>query len=458
MTNKVFLQSQDTLFDFLEKVSTLLYFLCVCAYVRVTYARESINKSAQGKLIRMNHKNTYHMKNSRHFLLMMAVLSSMFASAAELPGFRYEDATKFRIINKGWDNTSEPFTRLPQAYMDSCRKDQQWLYDHSSGIAVRFASDSKRIAAQWTLKNNFHMQHMAMTGIKGTDLYTLNQETGKWEYVNTARPQEKNFKADSIQSKLYVDNLDGEMHEYMIYLPLYDGINWLQIGVDSTAQLIQPQVDNPRSMGKIVIYGTSIQQGGCASRTGMVPSALIQRDFNLECVNIATSGQARMDFYIAEAMASIEDAICYVVDPVPNCTKDRCDTATYDFIKILRTLRPEVPIVMVEGLMYPYTRHDSYHAEYLPQKNECFRRGFDEHVAENPKGMYYMTHEGQTGPEMEGTVDGVHLTDYGFRAYADLLEIHIKEALDDTDVDYDVEPAYNVVRKKTFWERLKDLF
>jgi hypothetical protein len=59
---------------------------------------------------------------------------------------------------------------------------------------------------------------------------------------------------------------------------------------------------------------------------------------------------------------------------------------------------------------------------------------------------------------MEGTVDGVHLTDYGFRAYADLLEIVVKEALDDTDVDYDVEPAYNVVRKKTFWERLKDLF
>ena len=110
------------------------------------------------------------MKNLRRFLLMIAVLSSMFASAAELSGFRYEDAKNFRIINKGWENTSEPYTRLPQAYMDSCRKDQQWLYDHSSGIAVRFASDSKRIAAQWNLKNNFHMQHMAMTGIKGTDL------------------------------------------------------------------------------------------------------------------------------------------------------------------------------------------------------------------------------------------------------------------------------------------------
>ena len=165
-----------------------------------------------------------------------------------------------------------------------------------------------------------------------------------------------------------------------------------------------------------------------------------------------------MDFYIAEALADIEDAICYVIDPVPNCTKDRCDTATYDFINILRTLRPEVPIIMVEGIMYPYTRHNSYHAEYLPQKNEGFRRGYEQHLAENPKGLYYMTHEGQVGPEMEGTVDGVHLTDYGFRAYADLLEVKIKEALDDTGVEYNLTPSYNIVRPMTFWEKLRFLF
>ena len=388
------------------------------------------------------------MKNLTFLLTLLLLLSTVGVSADALPGFKYVDATELQIINKGWDNTTEPYTRLTQQYMDSCRDDQKWLYNHSSGIAIRFATNSKRIAAQYNLKNNFHMQHMAMTGIKGTDLYYLNEERGVWEYVNTARPQEKNFKADSIQSKVYVEHLDGEMHEYMLYLTLYDGVNWVQIGVDSTAQITKPQVENPRRMGKIVIYGTSIQQGGCASRVGMVPSAMIQREYNLECVNLATSGQARMDFYIAEALASIEDAICYVIDPVPNCTKDRCDTATYDFIKILRTLRPDVPIIMVEGLMYPYTRHSSYHAEYLPQKNEAFRRGYEQHKAENPEGLYYMTHEGQTGPEMEGTVDGVHLTDYGFRAYADLLEIVIKQALDDSGVDYGLTPTYAVVREK----------
>lgn len=380
-------------------------------------------------------------------LLFFLLLTTLGAYADELPGFRYEDATNFQIINKGWDNTTEPYTRLPQQYMDSCREEQQWLYNHSSGIAIRFATNSKRIAAQYNLKNNFHMQHMAMTGIKGTDLYYLNQERGVWEHVNTARPQEKNFKADSIQSKLYIEHLDGEMHEFMLYLPLYDGVNWVQIGVDSTAILTKPQVENPRRMGKIIMYGTSIQQGGCASRVGMVSGSMIQREYNLECVNLSTSGNARMDLYMAEAMASIEDAICFVIDPVPNCTKDRLDTITYDFINILRTRRPEVPIIMVEGIMYPYTRHDSFYADYLPQKNASFRRAYEQHLAENPKGLYYMSHEGQTGPEMEGTVDGVHLTDYGFRAYADLLEIVLKQALDDTGIDYGLKPTQAIIRK-----------
>ena len=395
------------------------------------------------------------MKNFYLFITFL-VCSIATAYADVLPGFRYEDATNFQIINKGWDNTTEPYTRLPQQYMDSCRDEQKWLYNHSSGIAVRFATNSKRIAAQYNLKNNFHMQHMAMTGIKGTDLYYLNEQRGVWEHVNTARPQEKNFKADSIQSKLYVENLDGEMHEYMIYLPLYDGINWLQIGVDSTAELTMPRVENPRRMGKIVLYGTSIQQGGCASRVGMVPSAMIQREYNLECVNISTSGNARMDLYIAQAMASIEDAICFVVDPVPNCTKDRLDTITYDFIKILRTLRPEVPIIMVEGIMYPYTRHNSFFADYLPQKNASFRRAYEQHKAENPKGLYYMTHDGQVGPEMEGTVDGVHLTDYGFRAYADILEVIIKKALDNTGVKYNLTPTCAIVQEKVIKKQLRN--
>ena len=397
----------------------------------------------------MNNMTTFIRNNTTKSGIMILLLLMAFISlqAAPLDGFRYEDATHFSIINRGWENTRTPYTRMPAYMKDSCRDNQWWLYQHSAGIAIRFATNSRRIAAQYNLTNNFHMQHMAMTGIKGTDLYYLNEDRGRWEYVNTARPQEKNNIADSIQSKMYVENLDGEMHEYMIYLPLYDGINWFQIGVDSTAVLTQPRVQNPRQ-GKIVFYGTSILQGGCASRTGMVSTSMIQRDYNLQCVNLATSGEGKMDFPIARAMATIEDAVCFVLDPVPNCTEMMCDTLTYRFVKILRDLRPDVPIIMVEGITYPYARHNSFFGNYLPKKNAAFRKNYERLKAENPNGLYYVPTDGLVGPDMEGTVDGIHLTDYGFRAYADILEIYIKQALDNSGVDYHLTPAHNIVREQ----------
>ena len=368
------------------------------------------------------------MKPLKTYILSFLLLSTACAQAAELPGFRYEDATRFRIINRGWDNTATPYSRMPAYMQDSCRQNQWWLYNHSAGIAIRFATDSKRIAAQYNLINNFHMQHMAMTGIKGTDLYFLNEQTNRWEYVNTARPQEKDGKADSIQSKMYVENLDGGMHEYMLYLPLYDGVNWVQIGVDSTATLTPPRVDNPRR-GKIVFYGTSIMQGGCASRTGMVATSMVQRDLGVECVNLGTSGEGKMDFPVARAMATIDDVLCYVVDPVPNCTEMMCDTLTYDFVSILRRLRPDVPVIMVEGITYPYARHNAFFRDYLPKKNAAFRRNYERLKAENPVGLYYVPTDGLVGEDMEGTVDGIHLTDLGFRAYADIIEEYIEQAL-----------------------------
>ena len=82
----------------------------------------------------------------------------------------------------------------------------------------------------------------------------------------------------------------------------------------------------------------------------------------------------------------------------------------------------------------------------MPQKNDAWRKNYERLKAENPKGLYYVPCDDLTGPNMDGTVEGIHFTDYGFRAYADILEIYIKQALDDTGVDYGLKPAYNIVR------------
>lgn len=360
--------------------------------------------------------------NKKHLLTIcgsafLSVACALSAFSEEKMPLKYVDALNFRMINKGFDNTETPFTRLPKELKDSVRPDLWNRSQCSSGLGIRFATDSKRVGVRYTLLWDTHMFHMADTGLKGTDLYILTDE-GRWEYVNTNRPIADDKK---MCEKVFVDNMDGKMHEYLIYLPLYDGVTQMDIAVDSTAVIRYPEIDKPRKSKKIVMYGTSVLQGGCSTRTGMVATNMIQRDLNCEVVNLGFSGEGKMDLCIARAMAKIADADIFVLDPVPNCTEMMCDTLTYGFVRTLRELRPDVPIVMVEGFIYSYAKYDSYFGDYLPKKNAAYRKNYDKLVADGYKNLYYVTCDGLAGYDNEGTVDGIHFTDIGFRRYADKL-------------------------------------
>ena len=381
----------------------------------------------------------------RKLLLTIALLTASLAVSAQdftsVDTLKFYDALRFRMINKGFDDSFTPYTRIPAYLKDSVRTTLWDRAKNSAGIGIRFASNSHCIAVRYNLMSNFHMAHMADTGIKGTDLYILDDE-GVWRFVNCNRPYRdysyngEGPRKDSIQSKVYIDKLDGRWHEYMIYLPLYDGINWLEIGVEPSADITLPRVNSPRREKKFVFYGTSILHGGCASRTGMVATSILQRDLDAECVNIGISGEGKMDSCMARAMARIPNVTAYILDPIPNCTKLMCDTLTYGFVKILRDLRPEVPIFMVEGQEYSYERFSGFYSKYLPEKNYEFHKNYLKLKAENPRNLYYIDREGLYGPDCEGSVDGIHLTDLGFYYYAQKLKPYLKAILDGTPVPF----------------------
>jgi len=377
--------------------------------------------------------------------ILLAVVVALTAGASTAQDFtsldtlQFYDALRFRMINKGWDNTLTPFTRIPATLKDSVRETLWDRAKNSAGIGIRFATNSHCVAVRYNLMSNFHMAHMADTGIKGTDLYILDDD-GTWRFVNCNRPyRDYSYKGegprkDSIQSKVYIDRLDGRWHEYMIYLPLYDGINWMEIGIEPSAQITQPKVNSPRKEKKLVFYGTSIMHGGCASRTGMVATSILQRDLDVECVNLGFSGEGKMDSCMARAMAAIPHVDAYILDPIPNCTKLMCDTVTYGFVKTLRDLRPEVPIFMVEGQEYSYERYSGFYSQYLPEKNAEYRKNYLRLKAENPRNLYYIDRRDLYGPDCEGTVDGIHLTDLGFYFYAQKLKPYLEAVLNGTPV------------------------
>ena len=250
---------------------------------------------------------------------------------------------------------------------------------------------------------------MAETGIKGIDLYF---KTGDgWQYVNTARPSGK------INDFLLINNMQGERREYKMFLPLYDGVTKLEIGIDSLSTIEKAQ----KRQGKpIVFYGTSITQGGCASRPGMVHTNIISRKLDIECINFGFSGNGRMEKPVVELISGI-DALFYVMDGVGNMQPEEIHSNAIPLVEIIRSKHPSVPIVFVECTWFDKTWLDEKSYNEIKAKNDALKSEYRKMIDRGFSNIYYIETTGATGTDHEATVDSVHLTDLGFLRYADFL-------------------------------------
>jgi len=359
------------------------------------------------------------MKRTILSALVLLFFSSAFAQkASEL---RYVDAKELMLINQGFDNTELYYSRLPEDMKLTTRKAVWDLGLNSAGLALRFSSDSKCIGARWTLLNNFNMSHMAGTGIRGIDLYYLDAK-GVWRFIGTAQPNGKE------SQNVFVRNMDGSMKEFMAYLPLYDGVTKVEIGVDSTSFIGGPKRSELTKGARkpIVIYGTSIAQGGCASRPGVVYSSIVSRARNQECVNLGFSGNARMDKSMAEIVSRI-DADQFIIDCLPNCTAQMLrDSADY-FMHYLLERHSDVPVFMVENTNYSYQLVDTKTAADFKEKNDVWKELYNKLRKEGYRKLYYIPAKGLNGPDFEGAVDGTHQTDLGFLRMSEVFLKYLKK-------------------------------
>lgn len=344
-------------------------------------------------------------------LILTAALSANAQKTAK--ELVYHDAEELMLINQGFDNTAMHYSRLPEDLKDVTRKALWDLGLNSAGLAIRFSTNSKILGARWTLLNNFGMSHMAYTGIKGIDLYYLNDK-GVWCFVGTAQPNGKESR------NLFLSNMDGKMREYMAYLPLYDGVEKVEIGIDSTATIGMPR--NPAltkgAKKPIVFYGTSITQGGCASRPGMVYTSIISRAKNTEVINLGFSGNARMDKSSVEAVSRI-DADQYVIDCLPNCTAQTLRDSAEFFLTTLAKAHPSSPIYMVENYKLMYEDLDLKTQKDMVEKHEYWYGLYKKLRKEGYRNLRYVPRSKVDEGDNEGSVDGAHRTDLGFQRMAE---------------------------------------
>lgn len=360
------------------------------------------------------------MKQIYVFMLCTALaFFSAVAVSAQSPV--YTDASEFPLYGKVNDSTGGRYERLPSE-LEGVSRDAVWyLGRHSAGLFVRFRSNSTSIHARWESTFNNSMTHMTDTGTKGLDLYALVD--GNWRHVCSAQPQGKK------SERCIIANMDPVEREYMLYLSLYDGVSSLEIGVDEGAYIGQPAVDRPSREKPVVMYGTSILQGGCANRPGMAHTNIIARRLDREVINLGFSGNALLDMEIAGLMASVEDPGLFVLDYVPNASAQMIDENGENFFRILRDAHPDVPVVFIEDVIFPHTIFDNKILEEVTLKNEAQKRLYRRLKKAGEKKIYYIGAEGMIGDDGEATVDAIHFTDLGAMRYVDHVLPTLRKAL-----------------------------
>lgn len=339
---------------------------------------------------------------------------------------RWYDALLLGLEGKAFEETKADYDRLPAKAEGVVRSAVWGLSRDSAGICLRFVTDAPTIRARWTLNSSgLAMPHMPATGVSGLDLY-VKTDDGKWRWLAVGRPTAQ---TNDVQ---LAGGIPQGTREYLLYLPLYNGVSKLEIGVPEGTTLSKAPAREAGRDKPIVFYGTSITQGGCASRPGMVHTAIVGRWMDYPVVNLGFSGNGRMETEVAELMAEI-DAAVYVIDCLPNISAEDVRARTAPVVKLLKKAHPDTPILLVEDRNYA----DSFLLPSKRTRNEtsqaALKEVYSQLKSDGMEGVYYLEGKDLIGDDGEGTVDSSHPTDLGFYRQAQVFQAALEPILNKSE-------------------------
>ena len=346
---------------------------------------------------------------------------AMGAAAAAAANVDWHDVTQWGVEGRAWPEMERLrwFDRFPAAAQKTVTSAVWNLSRDSTGMMVRFKTDATAIHVHYkVVKTALGMPHMPATGVSGVDLYARD-DAGKWRWVQVTRPATQEIKAEIIK------DLAPGFREYAAYLPLYNGVEFLHIGVTKGARF---EGLAPRSEKPIVFYGTSITHGACASRPGMVHTAILGRRFDTPVINLGFSGNGRMDTAVGEFLVKI-DAAAYVIDCLPNMQPAAVREKCAPLVRLIRAARPDTPIILVEDRRFTNDWITPAKKKFHDDNHAALREVYAELVNDGVKGLHYIPGDALYGTDTEGATDASHANDLGFMRQANVMEPVIRAAL-----------------------------
>lgn len=327
----------------------------------------------------------------------------------------------FKLSGFEWIQEDDVYRRLPVRPDWEIRDAVDQLANHTAGGQIRFRSNTKKILIRVELREKSGMYHMPATGQSGFDLYVKEGEVQR--YVRTTR-----FPADTIRYQVELLNSDQkQMRDFTLNFPLYNGVNSVLVGIEAQSRVRRPkQFSRP---GKIVIYGTSITQGGCVARPGMAYSNILSRKLDVAFVNLGFSGNGRGEPALAHLINQISGTSLIILDYEANANKTIFNTLG-PFVSILREKHPDTPILIMSKIRYARTPVGSTAYNELMSRRDFQKNLVDERRSAGDENIYFLDGSEVLGDDYdECTVDGSHPTDLGSARIADALLPAIEDIL-----------------------------
>ena len=332
-------------------------------------------------------------------------------SALNIDDIHYYDVKKdpFEVYGLYDYKRQASFKRMPDDVAAVVSENVKELALNTARGRVRFSTDSKYISINVVMPEVYKSPHMTLAGTAGFDIYIDGK--GKSTYHATFMPpidMEKGY-----ESVVYFP--DNKQRSVTINFPLYCKVDALYIGLQEKSS-VNKGIEY-RSSKPVLYYGSSITQGGGASRPGNAYQSIISRRLNIDYLNLGFSGSAIAQESIAEYMAILDSSI-FICDYDYNAPDYKYLQKTHNRLyQICRTKNAAVPIVFISKPNFELDVKDSV------MRRDVIYKTFIEAVKNGDKNVYFIDGMCLFKDQHRDccTVDGIHPNDAGFVRMAEVI-------------------------------------
>ena len=340
----------------------------------------------------------------KHSIFTVVILAISVFLLPVYAGIKYVDASCLTLVGKGMSTPGNEYHRVDTAKYGDMPASVKHLFTYSAGLAVSFKTNSSTVAVRWTTKGRGVMGNMTPIAHRGLDLYMY--AGGGWIPAGVGTP----LAGKTEHECKIAQYLESGEHKFLLYLPLFEEILSLEIGVDSAAMI---EAEPSPFRHKVLIYGSSILHGACASRAGLAYPARMSRSTGINFVNFGLSGRGKMEAAVADMLKDV-DADAFILDCMPNPSPEEIVARTQYLVKTIREHHPGVPIIMIETYMRENGYSNRQVRERCLDQSKAFITQYELLKEQGVEDLYLIRDHHAIGTDHEGSSDGTHPNDLGF--------------------------------------------